>query len=316
VKSDRFVLPTVAFPKLESVVETYYLADREKPDEYFGSTELASFSEQQSGPNKVKRNEISGCVYLLKQIGILEKGEKRKYRLNELGKKLGSSIKDQLKNQENLVWSKVVLNCSFLVEIYRHVEEVKSIGQDELEKDIVYSCGRKGHSPSALIGALTLLDILEQGGYIIKKEKDRRNKTIVVNSNSASTPYISNEIISSLRTIESKYDLSKLIRLCEEINDCYNRKNYYAVGILNRAILDHVPPIFGCDNFSKVANNYTSVSRSFREHMQKLDGPTHKIADDYVHGQIKAKENAANSIQVNFSSSFDVLLQEIIKILS
>jgi len=46
------------------------------------------------------------------------------------------------------------------------------------------------------------------------------------------------------------------------------------------------------------------------------NGSMRKIADDYAHEQAKAKETVANSAQVNFSQAFDVLLREIITILS
>ena len=313
----KFILPSISLPKLKLVIETYYLAGREKPDEYFGGTELALFSEKLSSTNKVNRNQIAGCISLLKQIGLLEHGKmKREYRLNQLGTKLGQTIKDQMIDRESSVWRNIVPNCSFLLNIYSYILGAVPIEQEDLKKEIVSRSGGRAQTTSAQIGAQTIIDILAKGGFIIKKDKDRSHKMILVNSNNTPPPYISDEIISSLRTINSKYDLSKLIELCEEINKCYNDKSYYAVGILNRVILDHIPPVFGhFEKFKEVFNSY-SGSRSFREHIENLDLLTRKVADDYAHGLIKAKENLANPIQVNFSSSFDVLLHEIIRILS
>jgi hypothetical protein len=59
-------------------------------------------------------------------------------------------------------------------------------------------------------------------------------------------------------TKPSGYDLKKMIKLCNELNDNYSRHNFYASAMLCRAIIDHIPPVFGFENFSEVANNYKS----------------------------------------------------------
>src|SRR5205823_15030801 len=45
-----------------------------------------------------------------------------------------------------------------------------------------------------------------------------------------------------------KFDFSKLIRMCEELNVSFATECHFAVSMLTRAILDHVPPIFGWDD--------------------------------------------------------------------
>jgi hypothetical protein len=122
--------------------------------------------------------------------------------------------------------------------------------------------------------------------------------------------------INELREIQSsEFDLAKLIRLCEEINICWERQCFFAVAALSRAILDHIPPVFGFDKFSNVANNH-SGERSFKESMQHLDQSSRKIANSHLHSQIKKREVLPNCVQVNFSNNLDVLLAEIIKILN
>ena len=68
----------------------------------------------------------------------------------------------------------------------------------------------------------------------------------------------------------SKFDLLKLVRMCEEINMCFAMECYLAVAMLTRAVVDHVSPIFGFDSFAELANNYAG-SKSFKESMQTLD---------------------------------------------
>lgn len=85
--------------------------------------------------------------------------------------------------------------------------------------------------------------------------------------------------------------------------------------MLTRAILDHVPPILGVPSFSQVANNY-SGTKTFKQHMEHLEISSRKIADAHLHTMIRSKETLPTKTQVNFSNDLDVLLGEIIRVLS
>jgi hypothetical protein len=85
--------------------------------------------------------------------------------------------------------------------------------------------------------------------------------------------------------------------------------------MLTRAVLDHVPPLFGMATFTEVVNNY-SGAHSFKETMKRLEGAARKIADGLLHGQIRRKEILPEPQQVNFAAEVDVLLAEIVRILS
>ncbi len=120
--------------------------------------------------------------------------------------------------------------------------------------------------------------------------------------------------IRDLKSIHNKsLDFSKLIQFCTELNICYRNDCHCAVAMLTRAILDHIPPIFGCANFSEVANNYNGT-KSFRESMQHLDNSLRKIADSHLHTKMRAKETLPTPIQVDFRADLDVLLSEIIRV--
>lgn len=102
--------------------------------------------------------------------------------------------------------------------------------------------------------------------------------------------------------------------MCEELNLCYSMECYFAVAMLVRSILDHVPPIFASKNFSEVANNYAGA-KSFKQSMEHLENSSRKIVDHHLHGQIRKSETLPNKTQVNFASELDFLLAEIIRIL-
>ena len=128
--------------------------------------------------------------------------------------------------------------------------------------------------------------------------------------------FVSETRIAQLRGIENPaLDFRILIRLCEEINVTYTEGALLATAMLTRAILDHVPPIFDMGTFSQVVNNYAGA-RSFKETMDRLDRAARKIADGYLHQPIRAKETLPESQQVNFAAEIDVLLAEIVRILS
>lgn len=128
-------------------------------------------------------------------------------------------------------------------------------------------------------------------------------------------PLISETRLHELRTISvSRLDLRKLIRLCEEINIAYCEECYYATAMLTRAMLDHVPPVFGCSSFSEVTNNYSGGGKSFKETMHHLENAARKIADAHLHMRMRESEALPTAQQVNCGQQLDVLLAEIVRI--
>ena len=125
---------------------------------------------------------------------------------------------------------------------------------------------------------------------------------------------ISHSRLDELRSLSpNQFDLSKLVRLCEEINIVYNEACYCATAMLTRAVLDHVPPIFGKKNFDEVANHFGG--KSFKEAMQHLDSASRSVADGHLHEQIRKRETLPTPQQVNCGQQLDVLLAEIVRIL-
>ncbi|HUV07200.1 MAG TPA: hypothetical protein VMX75_05690 [Spirochaetia bacterium] len=130
-----------------------------------------------------------------------------------------------------------------------------------------------------------------------------------------SEPYVDPTRIQELKNITgTRFDLLKLIELCEELNISHSKKVILAIPTLVRSILDHVPPIFGQKSFKEVLNNY-SGAKSFKDSMTNLENSSRKIADAFLHTQIRAKESLPTETQVNFKNDLDVLLQEIVRLL-
>jgi hypothetical protein len=125
--------------------------------------------------------------------------------------------------------------------------------------------------------------------------------------------FIAESRIEELRKLTSPdFDFQKLIRLCEELNSSYDTGNLYATAMLTRAVLDHVPPIFGKKNFDEVASNYGG--KSFKGTMQHLNNASRNVADAHLHLQIRKREALPTPQQVYCGQQLDLLLEEIIRI--
>lgn len=152
-------------------------------------------------------------------------------------------------------------------------------------------------------------DDLDDKGNLKKKNK-HKSLSDITNGIEGINIYVDLSRIEELKKIQSKkFDFTRLIKQCQELNDASAKGNYYSVILLVRAIIDHVPPIFEKKNFKEVANNYGP--KSFKDSMDRLETSSRKIADSSIHQQIRKRETLPNKTQVNFSNDLDVLLEEI-----
>jgi hypothetical protein len=150
--------------------------------------------------------------------------------------------------------------------------------------------------------------------YISKMYKDFRLENQEKSIESGVDFYINLDRLNALKATQCiDHDLSKLIKLCEEINFCYANNCFLAVIVLLRSILDHVPPIFQFDTFSEVCGGYGK--KTFKEITSRLNESSRKIADSYLHDPIRKRETLPNKTQVNFSQELDYLLAEIISLI-
>lgn len=111
------------------------------------------------------------------------------------------------------------------------------------------------------------------------------------------------------------HDTARLKQILIELNGSYQMASYLSCILLIRALIDHIPPILGQRSFAEVTNNYVGSGKSFRESMLYLDNSSRKIADAYLHTQIRAKESLPTKTQVEFRAAIDVLLSEVIRVL-
>lgn len=160
-----------------------------------------------------------------------------------------------------------------------------------------------------------MITVLEMSIEQLRHELESEAPAHPVKLSSPMGDYVHQDRIDAMKRIPSKqFDLTKLIQFCNELNSCRRNGNLYAIIMLCRAIIDHVPPIFKLKTFNEVANNYAG-SGSFKESMERLNSSSRKIADQHLHTLIRNSEVLPTITQVDFSNDLDLLLSEVVRIL-
>lgn len=155
--------------------------------------------------------------------------------------------------------------------------------------------------------------------YLANYSENNPSQNSIIKKTAVEDTFIDNSRLHELETISKlpscQFDLKRLLRLCEELNQNFANQNYLSVAMLGRTIIHHIPPIFECSTFKEVANNYGGSGKhiSFKKNMGNLANSLKHIADNHLHRQIGPYESLPTKVQVNFSSDMNVLLDELIK---
>jgi hypothetical protein len=123
--------------------------------------------------------------------------------------------------------------------------------------------------------------------------------------------FVEQPVIEQLRQLKSeKHDLAKVVRFCEELNSSYASGNYLATTLLIRALLNHIPPVFGQTTFLQVVSQ---SGRSVKEVLKPLEEISRDVADLHTHALIRHKETLPTKNQVEpFKANLEILLHEVI----
>jgi hypothetical protein len=126
----------------------------------------------------------------------------------------------------------------------------------------------------------------------------------------AGSLYVDEKVIKAIRAKDgqSEFDVTKLLALVDELNDNYAGRHAYASHALLRAVLDHVPPILGCRDFTAVANNF-AWGQSDKKYIKRLED-FRAQADDALHRQIRASADLLSLDDMPARAYVNRLLQE------
>jgi hypothetical protein len=131
-------------------------------------------------------------------------------------------------------------------------------------------------------------------------------------ANAASNAALLNmEVLLRLKAVQgARLDPSKLVKMCEELNDAYARGNYVSSALLLRAIINHVPSVFGASTFSEVVSQ---SGRSIKAILARLNDDARPIADLHTHILMRQSEPLPTKNQLEpYKASFEVLIQEVL----
>jgi len=98
------------------------------------------------------------------------------------------------------------------------------------------------------------------------------------------------------------------LQLITGLNRGYAQESYYASHMLLRAILDHIPPLFGVTNFDTVASQ-TAGTATFHKYMKKLRD-FRLQADEALHKQISERGDYLELDDMPQKAAANALLQE------
>jgi hypothetical protein len=126
----------------------------------------------------------------------------------------------------------------------------------------------------------------------------------------AGPSYVDEKVIKAIsaKDGQSKLDVTKLLALVNELNSNYASRHAYASHALLRAVLDHVPPILGCRDFTVVANNF-AWGKSDTKYIKRLED-FRAQADDALHRQIRASADLLSLDDMPARAYVNRLLQE------
>ncbi|MFH1233821.1 MAG: hypothetical protein V1649_04210 [Patescibacteria group bacterium] len=167
-----------------------------------------------------------------------------------------------------------------------------------------------------IIPANRLVDVEVRLSSCLQYVRDKKfSPNVAKNKKTYNNNFVNSQRIKDLKGVASKkYDLSRLIKMCQEINGNFLQKNYISVIIIVRTIMNHVAPIFGLHSFSEIAHNY-KCEKSLKSSLLNLENSSRTIADGYLHIPARNKESLPTSTQVNFSQDMDLLLGEVVRLL-
>jgi len=123
--------------------------------------------------------------------------------------------------------------------------------------------------------------------------------------------FLNADVLLKLKAVQgARLDPAKLVKMCEELNDAYARGNYISSALLLRAIINHVPPVFGANTFSEVVAH---SGRSLKAILARLDEEARPIADLHTHFPMRPTEHLPTKNQLEpYKASLEVLIQEIL----
>ncbi|MDX3354822.1 hypothetical protein PV703_16220 [Streptomyces sp. ME01-24h] len=111
----------------------------------------------------------------------------------------------------------------------------------------------------------------------------------------------------------TKWDVSRLSALTDDLNANYAQERPYSCLMLIRAIMDHIPPLFGHNLFSQVASQFPGT-RTDKAYVKAL-GDNRLLGDDVLHRHIGEQLPRITMHEVPARIFLDALLRGVVTVL-
>lgn len=122
--------------------------------------------------------------------------------------------------------------------------------------------------------------------------------------------YVAEELIADLEAKDTTFRTDKLLALVRELNANYADEHPYACQMLLRAILDHIPPVFGQEKFQHVVA-HGPWGRTEKVYMKQLT-EFRASADDALHRQIGTRTSRFSISDLPTRASVNALLEGVL----
>ncbi|MEY9816339.1 hypothetical protein RKD21_006596 [Streptomyces albogriseolus] len=128
-------------------------------------------------------------------------------------------------------------------------------------------------------------------------------------------PYVDPALLDHLEEAAkaTKWQVHKLIALCQGLNDAFVAENPYVCAAMIRAVLDHIPPVFGHADFKHVAAQHP-FGRTDRAHAANLSA-FKAIGDDVMHRPIGPSVPRVSMDDIPRPLRLNAMLHELLAVL-
>lgn len=130
-------------------------------------------------------------------------------------------------------------------------------------------------------------------------------------------PYVELALLDELEQAAAgtKWQVHKLIALCQGLNDAYKAGNSYVCAAMIRAVMDHIPPVFGQSDFKQVASQHTfTMKQTDKAHAQFLVN-SKSIGDDVMHRRIGPSVPVITMDDIPTPIRLNAILREMVTLL-
>lgn len=141
----------------------------------------------------------------------------------------------------------------------------------------------------------------------VGKAEETRSRVVIA-------PYVNESLIDELEELGStSWQLGKLVSMLRELNANYAAEHTYSCLMLCRAIIDHVPPLFGRASFTDVVSQ---VKGTTDKNYLRLLKESRFIGDDVLHRRIGKKPDLVEFHDVPPRLGINTLIRLVITELS